>query len=69
MAAESLHKIGGLNLVIDSILQGDIRDMSTEEVSQLCPLGGLILNHGLDVLSLLLSAVLPSMSSVRRRRK
>jgi hypothetical protein len=59
MAAESLHEIGGLNPAIDGVLRADIRDASTEEVGQLRPLGDLMPNHGLDVLSLLLSAVLP----------
>jgi hypothetical protein len=57
--AKSLHEFGGLDPALDSVLRGDIRDASTDQVDQLRPLGDLMLNHRLNVLLLLLSAVLP----------
>jgi hypothetical protein len=58
-AAESLHEVSGLDPTLHSVLQGYIRDESADEVSQLRPLGDLVLNQRLDVLFFLLCAIVP----------
>jgi hypothetical protein len=58
-AAESLHQLGGLNAAGNSDLEGDMRDARADEVNKPPSLRDLVLNHGFDVLFLLLSAVLP----------